>query len=115
MAIFNLQRKKKIVLVGGAEVVLSEPSAYERMQYGEKLSSVDYKTAKPIELMRCEVSARVDLIAACMRYSLPDSTIDEIKQEIESLPPENLNDLSKAALQLSGQNMDGDDGESEKK
>jgi len=103
MSIFNLTRKTEVVPVGDGSVTLTEPSALERMAYGEHFSSVGSdERISPSELLRIDVAARIGLIVDCMAYELRGVDKDAIRAEVENLPPQPLNALSEAAMRLAG-------------
>ena len=114
MAIFNITRKTDVVVVGSSNITLTEPSALERMAFGEIISSAYKEGAPAAETLKIEVKARINLIADCMMYTL-DGSKDEVIAELSALPPEYINDLSVAALKLSGQWFDTEEEDQEKK
>lgn len=116
MGIFALTRKTAIVQVGDTAVVLTEPSAMERLAYGEHFTgAASGEDIKPADMLRIDVFARIGLIADCMAYSLQGASKDEIKSEVMQLPPESLNALSTAALKLAGLWAEPGQDEAEKK
>lgn len=116
MSIFKLTRKTDSVQVGETIITLTEPSALERMAYGEHFASIGAEEkVSSAELLRMDVNARIGLVTDCMAYALPDVDKCQIRAELMQLPPENLNALSASALKLAGLWVEPGQDESEKK
>lgn len=140
MAIIGYRRKSETVRIGGqtgVDVVLYEGSAADRLRYAEILLETnkglqdiesesegkegDMEFAKYIAnkkqtfFLRAIQNSDVFLIAACIKYGFPDSDIEEIKNEVFSLPTEIVGELAKVARKLCGMEDKEEADEPEKK